>query len=166
MRQLAIIALFSLAAACARPATVAPLAVDEVEAIEANVEALLRNWGAAGAEGRWEDLKALYADDPSFYWVEQGRIAYSDYASIVAGVDQAAATAAVITNSFDDIVVTPLGADAAIFRAHVTFAVATADFSFDFDGAFTGVAVRRDGRWKFLNGHLSKVEPTSPSTGD
>ena len=83
----------------------------DAEAIEQGVETLIRNWSAAGAEGRWEDLKALYADDPSFYWVEQGRIAYSDYASVAAGVDQAAAMAAVISSSVDDFAVTPLGAD-------------------------------------------------------
>ena len=155
MRLLAVLAGFSLAAACA---PLAPTAADG-EAIEKGVEALIRDWSAAGAEGRWEDLKALYADDPSFYWVEQGRIAYSDHASIAAGVDQAAAMAAVITNSVDDIAVTPLSADAATFRAQATIAVSAAEFSFDFAGAFTGVAVRRDGRWQFLNGHLSKAEP-------
>lgn len=159
MRLWAVLAGFSLAAACAplAPGASPPAAADGA-AIEKGVADLLRDWSAAGAEGRWEDLKALYADDPSFYWVEQGRIAYSGYASVAAGVDQAAAMAAVISSSVDDIAVTPLGADAATFRAQATIAVSAAEFSFDFEGAFTGVAVRRDGRWRFLNGHLSKAE--------
>lgn len=160
MRLPTALVVFWLAAACAPLAPGAsPPAAADAEAIEQGVETLIRNWSAAGAEGRWEDLKALYADDPSFYWVEQGRIAYSDFASVAAGVDQAAAMAAVISSSVDDIAVTPLGADAATFRAQATIAVSAPEFSFDFEGAFTGVAVRRDGRWHFLNGHLSKAEP-------
>lgn len=122
------------------------------------VEALIRDWSASGAEGRWDDLKALYADDPGFYWVEQGRVAYADYASVVAGVDQVAAMNAMLRNDVEDIVVTPLGADKASFRAHVRIGFVSTQFSFDFEGAFTGVAVMRDGRWRFLQGHLSKEE--------
>jgi hypothetical protein len=134
---------------------------DDAATIE-GVEALLREWSASGADGRWDDLKALYADDPGFYWIEQGRVAYADYAAVTAGVDQVAAMDAMIRSDVSDIVVTPLAADAASFRATTKIGFASSEFSFDFEGAFTGVAVRRDDRWKFLNGHLSKVEARSP----
>ena len=124
----------------------------------AGVEGLIREWSAAGADSRWDDLKALYANDPEFHWIEQGRVAYADYAAVAAGVDQIASTGATIKSAVDDINVTPLSADTASFRAHAAIGVATPDFSFDFDGAFSGVAVLRDGRWRFLQGHLSKAE--------
>lgn len=131
-------------------------------AVKAEVEALIREWGAAGTEGRWRDLKTLYADDSDFFWVEQGAVAYADYASVVAGLDQVAATNPAIRNDVADIIVTPLGADAATFRASANISVASADFSFDFNGVFTGVAVLEEGRWRFLNGHLSKPATAQP----
>lgn len=151
-----------IAASCATPDAGAPVlgedAMDEAAAARLGVETLLRDWSAAGAEGRWGDLKALYADDPAIYWVEQGRVAYRDYASVIAGVDQVAAMSAMIRSDVRDIVVTPIAADAASFRTLTTIGFVSADFSFDFEGVFTGVAVKRDGRWKFLQGHLSKAE--------
>jgi len=139
-----------------------PAAARDNAAIVTGVEALLGDWSAAGAEGRFDDLKALYADDPGFYWVEQGRVAYADYAAVIAGVDQVAAMNAMIRSDVSDIFVTPLSADAAAFRAATKIGFVSSEFSFDFEGAFTGVAAKRDGRWKFLNGHLSKAETNAP----
>jgi hypothetical protein len=160
MRMIVIAAVLALSA-CGAPETPAqPVEEAPVDAaaVRTGVEALLGEWSASGAEGRWDDLKALYANDPGFYWVEQGRVAYPDQASVVAGVDQVAAMNAMIRNDIDDIVVTPLSADAASFRARTKIGFVSPEFSFDFEGAFTGVAIKRDGRWRFLNGHLSKVE--------
>lgn len=156
---------FLLAAASCAPG--APTALEgsnaaapayDAGAVKAEVEALIREWSAAGTEGRWGDLKMLYADDPDFAWIENGVVAYADYASAVAGVDQVAAMNAMTRSEVSDVVVTPLAADAAAFRSTAAVGFVSADFSFDFKGAFTGVAILRDGRWLFLNGHLSKAE--------
>lgn len=161
-----VIAFLLATASCAPGASTAPEgssaaapAYDE-GAVKGEVEALIREWSAAGTEGRWGDLKTLYADDPDFFWVEQGGLAYADYASVVAGLDQVAATNATVRNDVADIIVTPLSADAVTFRATANISLASADFSFDFNGVFTGVAVIKDGRWRFLNGHLSKPVAT------
>lgn len=161
-----VIAFLLAAASCAPEAPTAPegssVAAPTYDegAVKAEVEALIREWGAAGTEGRWDDLKTLYADDPDFFWVEQGSIAYADYVSVVAGLDQVAATNPTIRNDVADIIVKPLSAGAATFRATANISLASADFSFDFNGVFTGVAVLKDGRWRFLNGHLSKPGAT------
>lgn len=140
----------ALAASCAAvPKT------PDVAAAQAGVRALLAEWAEAGSESRWEDLKALYADEPGFAWVEQGVVAYKDRAAVAAGVDAAAATSAQIKTSVADIVATPVAADAAAFHARVKSSVASAEFAFEFDGVISGLAVRRDGRWLFLQGHLS-----------
>lgn len=157
--------LLLLAAACSAPesrkvaADMKATPAADPAAAAAGVTALIREWSAAGAEGRWNDLKALYADDPDFYWVEQGRVAYDSAAAAAAGVDRVAAMNAMIRSDVDAIAVTPLSADAASFRAHTKIGFVSTDFSFNFEGAFTGVAVRRDGRWRFLQGHLSRFDP-------
>lgn len=166
MRRLAASAALLLAACGPAPKgerAIGPTAATRDDAaIVSAVEALLHEWSLAGAEGRWEDLKALYADDRNFYWVEQGRVAYADHAAVVAGVDQVAAMNAMIRSDVADVVVTPIAADAASFRAATKVGFTSPEFSFDFEGAFTGVAVLRDGRWKFLNGHLSKADAATP----
>lgn len=162
MRVLSLAFCLALLVACA-PRTEPPGAdtraqtYDAVAVAEA-VEAMIVDWAKTGEEGRWEDLKALYADDPAFYWVEDGRLAYDSRAGAAAGVDQAAAMNAMIRSTVSDIVVTPLGADEATFRAAISIGFVGGDFSFEFDGVFTGLAVRREDKWMFLQGHLSKPD--------
>jgi len=122
------------------------------------VTEMLNRWAAAGSEGRWEELKALYADDPHFAWVERGRIAYPTHAAVVAGVDAAARSGAKVTTRVSDVSVAPLGPETAAFSANVKFTYASAQVNFDFDGVITGVAVWRNGQWKFLQGHLSEPQ--------
>lgn len=156
---LALCAACSPAAPPAPSAASAPAAIaDDRAAVRSDVEALLREWSLAGSEGRWNDLKELYADDPDFSWIENGAVAYDDYESVIAGVDQVAAMNASLTSRIDDIAIMPLADDAAAFRAGVSIDFSASEFSFSFNGAFTGVAVLRDGRWRFLQGHLSKPE--------
>lgn len=126
--------------------------------VKAEVGALLDEWTRAGAEGNWEGLKALYADDPDFVWIEDGRIAYEDHAAVIAGVDQAAAMNPKLSTTLSEVVVTPLAPDAAVFRTLAQVRFEAEAFSFDFSGAFSGVAVKRNGRWLFLQGHLSRPE--------
>ncbi len=100
MRLNFLLLVFALSA-CAPTGNTAPAAAPEVvqPAAAAAVEDLIREWSAAGSEGRFEDLKALYANDSAFYWIERGRVAYPDYAAVVAGVDQAASMTAKIQST-------------------------------------------------------------------
>jgi hypothetical protein len=93
-----------------------PPVIDHAAA-EAAVTALVEEWSRAGEESRWNDLKALYADEPGFAWIEQGRVAYADYAAVIAGVDQAAAMGAKIESEVSEVSVAPLSDDAAAFHA-------------------------------------------------
>lgn len=124
-------------------------------AVKADVAALIEKWSRAGAEGRWDELKSLYADEPGFTWIEQGRVAYADHAAVVAGIDQASASGAKIESTVSDIEVTLLSNDTAAFHARSRMKVTSPAFSFAFDGAFSGVALRRADTWVFLQGHLS-----------
>ena len=147
-RRLAALAL--ALAACAPPP-----ALDANPDVKAGVEQLLQRWAANGEQGDWDALKTLYADDPAFSWVEQGRIAYPDYASVVAGVGKTAALKPQIATRLDNVAVTPLGVATAAFRADVDMTFKSDSVGFEFDGVITGVAVWRDNRWQFLQAHLS-----------
>jgi hypothetical protein len=141
-------------AACAQPER-APTAA-ALSAVEAGATGLVEEWARTGSEGRWDDLVALYADQPGFTWVEQGRMPYADHAAVAAGVAQARDSGLSVRTTVSDIVATPLSTDAAAVRANVSIAFGDPRAGgFVFDGILTGVAIERDGRWMFLQGHLS-----------
>jgi hypothetical protein len=61
-----------------------------------------------------------------------------------------------------EIVVTPLSADTAAFRARYLLDVAAEGFGYRSQGILSGVAVRRDGQWKFLQGAFSEQPAPRP----
>lgn len=154
IRILRPIGLLLLLAACSQPERAVTAA--ELESARNGATALIQEWASAGSEGRWDDLVQLYADDPDFAWVEQGRIRYPDRAAIAAGLAQAREANLTVRTSARDVVVTPLAADAAAVRAHISVVFGDPSAGgFALDGILTGVAVERAGRWQFLQGHLS-----------
>lgn len=153
-----LVALTLLLAACASPER-APTAA-QLAAVESGATALVENWASAGAEGRWDELVALYADEPDFAWIEQGQNRYPDHDAVARGVAQARDANLTVRTRVEDVVVTPLAADAAAVRANVSIVFGDpAQGGFAFDGMLTAVAIERDGRWTFLQGHLSSPPP-------
>jgi hypothetical protein len=153
-----LVALSLLLAACASPER-APTAA-QLAAAESGATALVENWASAGSEGRWDDLVTLYADEPGFAWIEQGENRYPDHDAAAAGVAQARDANLTVRTSVEDIVVTPVAPDAAAVRAKVSIVFGDpSQGGFAFDGMLTGVAIERDGRWMFLQGHLSSPPP-------
>jgi len=144
-------------AACTQ--TTAPSQAD-LAAAETGAVALVNEWAATGSEGRWDDLVPLYGDLPGFTWVEQGEIRYADQAAIAAGVAQARDSRLTVRTTVSDVRATALAADAAAVRANVSIVFGDpAAGGFVFNGMLTGVAVEREGRWVFLQGHLSAPQP-------
>jgi hypothetical protein len=137
---------------------VADLAYDR-EAVARDATALVEEWSRTGREGRWQDLKLLYADDPGFAWVERGVVAYTSHAAILEGVEQAARANLKVDTRVRDVVAVPLAADAAAVRAAFTMRI---EFSptqlIERQGTLTGVAVKRAGRWQFLQGSMASEE--------
>jgi hypothetical protein len=141
-------------AACAPPER-APTAA-QLAAAEAGATELVEEWARAGSEGRWDDLVNLYADEPGFAWIEQGQNRYPDRGAIEAGLAQVRASQLRVHTVVSDVVATALAPNAAAVRA--TYSIVFGDPAqggYSFDGMLTGVAVERDGRWLFLQGHLS-----------
>ncbi|MGQ0533522.1 MAG: nuclear transport factor 2 family protein, partial [Caulobacteraceae bacterium] len=147
--------------ACAAPER-PPTAV-ELAAAETGASEFVHEWAQTGSEGRWDDLVARYADAPGFAWIEQGENRYPDHAAIAAGVAQARDSGLSVRTTVSNVVATALSPDAAAVRADVSIAFGDpAAGGFAFSGILTGVAIRREGRWMFLQGHLSSPQPPAP----
>lgn len=156
-RAIACIAIFTLCA-CAAPEP--EFTEADRAGVSTGASALVEDWARTGSEGRWEDLPTLYADEEGFAWIEQGVVRYPSVAAVREGVAQAADSGLAIRTEVTDVVVTPLSRDAAAVRAHVAIQFGEPpDSGFMFDGALSAVAVKRDGRWQFLQGHLSSPAP-------
>lgn len=148
-------------AACTEPT--GPSQAD-LAAAESSAIVLVNEWAATGSEGRWDDLVAIYGDAPGFTWVEQGEIRYADHDAIAAGVAQARDSGLTVRTTVGDVQATALAADAATVRANVSIVFGDpTSGGFAFNGMLTGVAVERDGRWVFLQGHLSAPQPRGES---
>jgi hypothetical protein len=145
-------------AACASPER-APTAA-QLAAAETGAGDLVEEWARTASEGRWEDMPDLYADAPGFAWIEQGENRYPDHAAIEAGLAQVRAARLQVRTVVSDVVATALAPDAAAVRANYSIVFGDpAAGGYTFDGILTGVAIERDGRWTFLQGHLSHPSP-------
>lgn len=131
--------------------------------VRTEVAALVENWARAGTEGRWHDVLAAYADDPGFAWVEQGALRYPDRNAIAAALDQVAQSGMRVETRTHDVVVTPIGASVAAVRANVSVRFSVSGSApAGFDGVLTATAIKRDGRWVFLQGHISEANAERP----
>jgi hypothetical protein len=156
IRATAAISVLAVVSACS-PDTLRP---HDQTIVYREVPEFLEAWQAAGNEGRFGDLKPLYAPLTGFVWVEQGKVAYADAGQIAAGLDSAAASGAKVTLQLSDTVVTALAPRAAAVSASYTMSFAFAPGqTYDTAGVFTGVVVKRDERWMFLQGHFSAPMP-------
>ncbi len=152
MRQLFCTSVLLLVGACAPPA---PPQAELDQAKQAAV-ALVNEWAAAGSEGRWDDLAAVYADTPDFTWVEQGAIPYPDHTAIVAGIARARDSGVSVRTTVSDVQAFAISPDAATVRANAALAFGDpAAGGFALSGILTAIAIKQDRRWVFLQGHLS-----------
>lgn len=147
---LASVAVSLIAASCA------PARTNDPTEAQAGVTALVQRWSDAGEAQDWDAVADTYADVEGFAWIEQGEARYVSRAAIVEGLDQARAMSASVRNDVTDIVVTPLGDGVAAFRARYLLNVSSEAFSYQSDGILSGVAVNRDGVWRFLQGSFSE----------
>lgn len=153
IRQLLIAPIVLLASACGS----AP-AGDQ--ATRDAVAALVQRWSDAGEAQNWDAVAETYADAEGFAWIEQGVARYTSRSAILEGINQAKGMSASIRNDVSDIVITPLGSDAAAFRATYVLDVSAEGFSYKSAGVLSGVAIKQDGAWRFLQGSFSEQPPS------
>ncbi|MEE2690634.1 MAG: nuclear transport factor 2 family protein [Pseudomonadota bacterium] len=125
-------------------------------AVEESVAALVENWAAAGEGDDYDALARYYADEKGFAWIELGEVRYTDHEAIVAGLEAARGMHLKVDNEVGAVAVTPLSPDAAAFHAAIGMHIASDAFTYAFDGVLSGVAIKRDGEWKFLQGAFSE----------
>ena len=138
----------------------APASLNSAD-IRQGVSELVQRWSDAGEAGDWDVVADTYADADGFVWIEQGEARYTSHGAIVEGLNQAREMSASIRNDVSDIVVTPLGADAAAFRARYFLSVSAEGFGYSSEGVLSGVAIRQDGAWRFLQGSFSEQPPSN-----
>lgn len=129
-----------------------------VEAAAADsARAVLDAFAAAVNAGDWQAAGALYADDPAFHWMEEGRLAYPSADSARRAL-QALGTRFEARLALSDVRALALGPDAAVvsalFRQMLTPAEGT---PFSFAGAFTMTVRRMPEGWRILTGHTSTL---------
>jgi hypothetical protein len=161
MRHVLFAGLFALSACGPQPALI------DQAAVKSEVTAMVQGWATSGGEGRWDDIPGYISWGPGVVWIEQGRIAYQDREALLKGVAQAKASGLPVTTTVSDLVITPLKPDVAVLHARTKIVFGSPPESgFVFDGVMTATAVKQDGRWGFLQAHLSephRVPPPAPA---
>jgi len=155
---LALVGLLVLGA-CSQPATTSPpSSLSETQSVEVRdkVGALLADWATAGNEGRWKDIPPLFAEDPGFVWVERGEVRYTSRAEAIASLEAVAASGANVETIVPEVAVAPISADSAAFTAPLHFTLTSVGSEpIEVDGVISGVAIKRNGEWKFLQGNVA-----------
>ena len=158
-RRLFAPALILVLAGCGAAAS-AGLAPERAAAIEDSVHAFLDAYAARVDSADWEGVARLYARDPRFVWLEDGRVAYPSADSVAAAlrsVEEQFVTASLETR---DVRVEPLapGLAAVAFLFDQTLSD-HAGAGFGFSGAISALLVDTPDGWRFLQGHTSTTRP-------
>jgi len=105
--------------------------------------------------------RRYFSPSPSFFMASDGQLVFSSAASAARGIDDLTRTVRSIELRWgDDLRVDPLSPDLAVLASSWSELRVAADGGRVTDrGFFTGVAERRDGRWKFRNAHWSVAAP-------
>jgi uncharacterized protein (TIGR02246 family) len=128
------------------------------ESPKSEITQLFRTYSAAVAEGRWGDLAELYADDPRFVWVEDGRVAYRARDEILEAFRGLESQFAEVKTEFNDLSVDSLAPGLCHVTARIeqSFSRAGGE-TFSFSAMMTATLIRSRGGWRFLKGHTSTV---------
>jgi hypothetical protein len=105
--------------------------------------------------------RRYFSPSPSFFMASDGQLVFSSAASAARGIDDLTRTIKSIELRWgDDLRVDPLTPDLAVLASSWAEIIIARDAGrVTARGFFTGVAERRDGRWKFRNAHWSVAAP-------
>lgn len=105
--------------------------------------------------------RRYFSPSPSFFMASDGQLVFSSAASAARGIDDLTRTIKSIELRWgDDLRVDPLTPDLAVLASSWAEIIIARDAGrVTARGFFTGVAERRDGRWKFRDAHWSVAAP-------
>lgn len=147
----------SLTMGCAENA---PEEVFDSKQIESEVEDVFKAYVNHVNSNGLEAVDTFFIDDERFYWVEDGVIQYPDKASLVSGLKE-------FMPQVDSVQMEIIDTEAnALSERHASFFVRFKEdimlksgYNISLDGAITILFEKKDGSWKFLNGHSSIKKP-------
>jgi hypothetical protein len=139
-----------------------PLSAARAAAVEAGVRAFTQAVAHDVTQDGPAAWRSHFADSPSFFMADEGRLVFPNSATATAGIQAFAGTIKHIELRWgDDLRVDPLTADLAVVAApYHEVRVDTAGRRVAESGYFTGIAEYRDGRWQFRDAHWSVALPS------
>ncbi len=110
----------------------------------------------------WETVSKMYAEDPRFYYIEDGTIAYESKAAVLSAMKGIGESVDSIEMNISEPEITILSEDLAVVSAtYKQQMVFQNGYELPLAGAFTLVLIRQDGSWNTLIGHNSTLKPRS-----
>jgi len=118
----------------------------------------LGQYQAALEHGDVDAIASFYAEDPRFFWVEDGAVRYRSREEVRAALEQVQSYGPA-TYEFGEARIEVLTDDFAIVSMPVKTSFGDPGASgFSFSVVQTIVMARLDGEWRFLNGHSSSLK--------
>jgi hypothetical protein len=142
-----------LAAACVPDGP--SMTATHAAAIRDSAQALLDTFQRYAAEGRWDSLASLYANDADFRWLEQGTVQYRSAAQIREALRRVGPGTRIESSYLDTRVVALAPGAAAIATTFHTKLLEGGAERLAFGGVLDLVLVHREGGWRILFGHSS-----------
>lgn len=107
-----------------------------------------------------DSVASFYANDSTFRWIEDGEVRYRSRAEVAAALRAAAPYMGNSQLTYDGTSITAVAPGVASLVTGFAQRFTTPDGETGgFAGAITAVLVHREGRWQFLTGHTSSLEP-------
>lgn len=124
-----------------------------------SVVEFLETFREHSSAGAWDSLLTLYADAPSFRWMEDGEVRYhsvDEIGNALANMPPGLR----IESVHEDLEVTPLAPGLAwvVMRYQTAFVDSTGP-TFSFRGGVTMVVEHGSSGWQILGGHASSPQP-------
>ena len=142
-----------LSAACTPAAPV--MTASHAAAIRDSAQALLDTFQRYSAEGQWDSLAGLYANDADFRWLEQGVVQYRSPAQIREALHRVAPGTRIETSYLDTKIAALGPGAAAIATTFLTKYMQNGAERMRSSGVLDMVLVHREGGWRILFGHSS-----------
>ncbi len=139
---------------CAKPD--GNLTASEIVKIEKEVLSSFEKFENSLSNGELETISNYYSDDPRFYWVENGAIAYPTGASARKTIKEFYPSLKSTTFTSLDKKATPISNSLAmLYVEYEQVLVLPSDQQIEIDGAMTVLMKKTDLDWEFMIGHSS-----------
>ena len=105
-------------------------------------------------------VESYFADDSTFYWVEDGLIQYPSWDSLASSIEQFYPSVSSVSMNISDTKIHVIDHNhAMLFTSFKEDLRMESGFAFTLDGALTILLRKEEDGWKFLSGHSSIKKP-------